>query len=64
MKPKLFCGRANPEFGQAVADYLGVELGKRTIKPFSDGELWVRFDENVAVRMFLFFRAQIHQLQI
>jgi ribose-phosphate pyrophosphokinase len=47
MKPKLFCGRANPEFGQAVADYLGVELGKRTIKPFSDGELWVRFDENV-----------------
>ncbi|MCF7808158.1 MAG: ribose-phosphate pyrophosphokinase [Candidatus Marinimicrobia bacterium] len=47
MKPKLFVGRSNPEFGQAVADYLGIELGKMTIKPFSDGELWVRFDENI-----------------
>ena len=47
MKPKLFCGRANPEFGIAVADYLGVELGKSTIKQFSDGELWIRFDENI-----------------
>jgi len=47
MKPKLFCGRSNPEFGLAVAKYLDIELGKMTIKPFSDGELWIRFDENV-----------------
>lgn len=47
MKPKLFCGRSNPEFGGAVAKYLGIDLGKMTIKPFSDGELWVRFDENI-----------------
>ena len=47
MKPKLFCGRSNPEFGVAVAEYLDMELGKMTIKPFSDGELWIRFDENV-----------------
>ncbi|MCF7823380.1 MAG: ribose-phosphate pyrophosphokinase [Candidatus Marinimicrobia bacterium] len=46
-KPKLFCGRSNPEFGIAVAQYLDLELGKMTIKPFSDGELWIRFDENV-----------------
>lgn len=47
MKPKLFCGRSNPEFGKAVAKYLDTDLGKITIKPFSDGELWIRFDENV-----------------
>jgi len=47
MKPKLFCGRSNPEFGNVVAKYLGIDLGKMTIKPFSDGELWVRFDENI-----------------
>ena len=47
MKPKLFCGRSNPEFGVAVAKYLGIELGRMTIKPFSDGELWIRFDENI-----------------
>ncbi len=47
MKPKFFCGRSNPEFGKAVASYLNIELGKMTIKPFSDGELWIRFDENI-----------------
>lgn len=47
MKPKLFAGRSNPEFGQAVADYLGLALGKMTIKNFSDGELWVRYNENI-----------------
>lgn len=47
MKPKLFCGRSNPEFGKAVAKYLDVDLGRMTIKPFSDGELWIRFDENI-----------------
>lgn len=47
MKPKLFCGRSNPRFGKAVADYLGVELGQMTIKTFSDGELWIRYDENI-----------------
>jgi len=47
MKAKLFCGRSNPEFGQAVAKYLDMKLGKMTIKPFSDGELWIRYDENI-----------------
>ncbi len=47
MKPKLFCGRSNPAFGKAVAKYLDMELGAMTIKPFSDGELWIRFDENI-----------------
>ena len=47
MKPKFFCGRSNPEFGKGVANYLNIELGRMTIKPFSDGELWIRFDENI-----------------
>ena len=47
MKPKLFCGRSNPNLGKAVAQYLEMELGKMTIEPFSDGELWIRFDENI-----------------
>jgi len=47
MYPKLFCGRSNPEFGSAVAKYLDIELGRMTIKPFSDGELWIRFNENI-----------------
>ncbi len=47
MKPKLFTGRSNPTFGQAVADYLEQELGEITIQTFSDGELWIRFDENI-----------------
>ncbi len=47
MKPKLFCGRANPDFAKSVADYLEQELGEITIRTFSDGELWIRFDENI-----------------
>jgi len=47
MKPKLFCGRSNPELGRAVSQYLDMELGKMTIEPFSDGELWIRYDENI-----------------
>ena len=47
MKPKLFCGRSNPRLGKAVAEYLDMDLGQMTIEPFSDGELWIRFDENI-----------------
>ncbi|MCF6237293.1 MAG: ribose-phosphate pyrophosphokinase [Candidatus Marinimicrobia bacterium] len=47
MKPKLFCGRSNPQFGRDVAKYLDMDLGQMTIKPFSDGELWIRYDENI-----------------
>jgi ribose-phosphate pyrophosphokinase len=47
MKPKLFCGRSDPRLGKAVAEYLDMDLGQMTIEPFSDGELWIRFDENI-----------------
>lgn len=47
MHAKLFTGRSNPHLAQRIADYLEMELGEISIKDFSDGELWVRYDENI-----------------
>ena len=43
----LFAGRANPALAQAIARAYGKELGSVTIKNFSDGELYVRFEESI-----------------
>ena len=43
----LFSGRANPALAAAIADELGVELGPVTLKTFSAGEVYCRFDESV-----------------
>lgn len=43
---KLFCGNANIELGRAVAEHLGVELGRMTSTKFSDGEIRVLVDES------------------
>ena len=40
----LFSGRANPALGAATAKELGVELGAVTLKTFSAGEVYCRFD--------------------
>lgn len=47
MEAKLFTGRSNPRLAQLIAEYLQMELGDISIKDFSDGELWVRYNENV-----------------
>lgn len=47
MHAKLFTGRSNPHLAQRIAEYLEMELGEISIKDFSDGELWVRYDENI-----------------
>ncbi len=44
---KVFTGRANPLLGKEIAKELGLELGKITIKPFADGELYVQIQESV-----------------
>ncbi len=44
---KLFSGTANPELAQKIADYLGIQLGALSIKRFSDGECYVKFEESV-----------------
>jgi ribose-phosphate pyrophosphokinase len=43
----LFSGRANPGLAAKIAAKLGVELGGITLKTFSNGEVYCRYDESV-----------------
>ena len=44
---KVFSGTANEPLARAICAYIGIELGKCTVKPFPDGETFVKIDENV-----------------
>ena len=44
---KIFSGNSNKSLAQDICKYLNVELGKLNIKKFSDGELFVDFEENI-----------------
>ena len=44
---KIFNGRSNPQLGEQIAAYLNVPLGQLSIKDFADGEIWVKFEENI-----------------
>ena len=44
---KIFSGRSNPILAKKIADSLGQSLGDITIKTFADGELWIKFEENI-----------------
>ncbi|KAL3019183.1 hypothetical protein AAZX31_05G068200 [Glycine max] len=44
---KLFSGTANPTLSQEIARYMGLELGKISIKRFADGEIYVQLQESV-----------------
>ena len=46
-KMKVFTGRSNPELARGISDYLDIPLGKIDIQEFSDGEIWVAFEENI-----------------
>tara|TARA_Y100000590_G_scaffold115936_1_gene132274 strand:- start:1821 stop:2765 length:945 start_codon:yes stop_codon:yes gene_type:complete len=46
-KMKIFSGRSNPALSERIVSALGCELGKISIKTFSDGELWIKFEENI-----------------
>lgn len=46
----LLAGTANRPLAQEIARYLDYPLGEVTIKKFSDGEIFVRIDENVRGR--------------
>jgi ribose-phosphate pyrophosphokinase len=46
-KLMLFAGRANPELAAKIAHKLAIELGHVTLKTFSAGEVYCRFDESV-----------------
>ena len=47
---KVFTGNAHPALAQAVADYLGIELGKCEVFEFSNENIFVRILENVRQR--------------
>ncbi|MBN2781312.1 MAG: ribose-phosphate pyrophosphokinase [Candidatus Marinimicrobia bacterium] len=44
---KIFSGSSNPELAKKICKVLDVPPGILTTKTFSDGEIWVRFDENI-----------------
>jgi len=44
---KLFTGNSNRALAEEISKHLGVSLGKATVTKFSDGETFVRIDENV-----------------
>ena len=46
-KLKIFSGRSNQVLGERIAKSLGQDLGNLSIKTFSDGELWIKFEENI-----------------
>ena len=46
-KLKIFSGRSNVPLSNDIANHLGKELGQLSIKTFSDGELWLQFEENI-----------------
>jgi len=44
---KIFSGRSNPVLAEGIVESLGIDLGRLTIKNFADGELWIKFEENI-----------------
>jgi ribose-phosphate pyrophosphokinase len=43
----IFAGRSNPSMARAIAASYGKELGKVEIRNFSDGEIYVHFEESI-----------------
>ena len=44
---KIFSGRSNLILSQKIVESLGIELGQLNIQNFADGELWIKFEENI-----------------
>ena len=44
---KIFSGRANRQIAEKICLEAGIPLGSTEIKNFSDGELWVKFVDNI-----------------
>ena len=43
----VFSGRANPDLASQIAAKLGIELGHVTLKTFSAGEVYCRYEESI-----------------
>jgi ribose-phosphate pyrophosphokinase len=44
---KIVSGRSNKELAEKVAEFSGLDLASVTIRTFSDGEIWAKFEENI-----------------
>ena len=44
---KIFSGRSNPALAKNIASTLNKELGKVSVQTFADGEIWVKYEENI-----------------
>jgi ribose-phosphate pyrophosphokinase len=44
---RIFAGRANRPLAEQIAEFLGTELGACDIEEFADGEIFVKFNENI-----------------
>ncbi|HNQ74436.1 MAG TPA: ribose-phosphate diphosphokinase, partial [Verrucomicrobiota bacterium] len=44
---KVFSGTANEPLARAICDYIGIQLGRCDVRPFPDGETFVKIKENV-----------------
>lgn len=48
--PLVFSGTSNPDLAKRISDYLKLPLGVVDVKRFSDGEIWVKYLENIRGR--------------
>ena len=44
---KIFSGRSNPLLAKQITRFLDRDLGAISIQTFSDGELWIKYEENI-----------------
>ena len=46
----VFAGTSNVPLAENIVKSIGIELGSVDIKRFSDGEIWVKYGENIRGR--------------
>jgi len=44
---KVFTGNSNPALAKAICESIDIPLGRSTVRPFPNGETFVKIDENV-----------------
>ncbi|MGD8778890.1 MAG: ribose-phosphate pyrophosphokinase [Ignavibacteria bacterium] len=49
-EPLIFAGSSSSGFADKISKYLNIELGKVALKRFSDGEIWVKYMQNIRGR--------------
>ncbi|KAA3598043.1 MAG: ribose-phosphate pyrophosphokinase [Calditrichaeota bacterium] len=50
MESIIFSGTAHPEFARKVSEHSNIPLGRTEINRFKDGEIWVKFVDNVRLK--------------